>query len=61
MGQWPNRGSVLEAFCERKRGRDGGCKHIGAAMYFLESLVNTEGKDRVTSGECLWQDGQDQA
>ena len=24
-------------------------------MYSLESLVNTEGKDSVTSGECLWQ------
>ena len=54
-GKGPNRGSVLEAFCKRKRGRDGGCKHIGACMYSLESLVITEGKDSVTSGECLWQ------
>ena len=54
-GKGPSRGSVLEAFCKRKWGRDGRCKHIGAAMYSLESLVNTEGKYSVTSGECWWQ------
>jgi hypothetical protein len=53
-GQGPNRGSVLEAFCKCKGGRDGGCKHIAAAMYSLEFLLNTEGKDSVTSGQCLW-------
>ncbi|XP_028415470.1 uncharacterized protein LOC114538486 [Dendronephthya gigantea] len=53
-GKGPNKGSVLEAFCKCKGGRDGGCKHIAAAMYSLEYLLNTEGKDSVTSGECLW-------
>ena len=53
-GKGPNRGSVLEAFCKCTGGRDGGCKHIAAAMYSLEFLLNTEGKDSVTSGECLW-------
>jgi hypothetical protein len=53
-GKGPNRGSVIEAFCKCKGGRDGGCKHIAAAMYSLEFLLNTEGKDSVTSGVCLW-------
>ena len=35
-----------------KGGRDAGCRHIGAPMYSLEALVNTDGKDSVTSGEC---------
>ena len=53
-GNGPNRGSVIEAFCKCKGGRDGGCKHIAAAMYSLENLLNTEGKASVTSGPCLW-------
>ena len=47
-------GSELEAFCKCKGGQDGGCKHISAAMYSLEYLLNTEGKDSVTSGKCFW-------
>ena len=35
-GRGPNRGSILKAKCMCKGGRDGGCKHIGAAMYSLE-------------------------
>ena len=38
-----NRGSVLDAFCKCKNGRDGGCKHIAAAMYSLEELLNQDG------------------
>ena len=29
--------------------RDGGCKYIVAAMYDLEDLLNSQGKDSVTS------------
>ena len=54
-GKGPNRGSVLEAFCKCKGGRDGGCKHVAASMYSLEFLLNSQGKDSVTSGPCLWQ------
>ena len=46
-----NRGSVLQAKC--KCGRDGECKHIAAAMYSPEYLLNTRGKDSVTSGPCI--------
>ena len=53
-GKGPNRGSVLAAFCKCKGGRDGGCKHIAAATYSLEFLLNTQGKESVTSGKCLW-------
>ncbi|XP_028394460.1 uncharacterized protein LOC114518654 [Dendronephthya gigantea] len=53
-GRGANRGSVLDAFCECKGGRDGGCKHIAAAMYSLEELLNQDGKKSVTSGPCLW-------
>ncbi|XP_068707905.1 uncharacterized protein [Montipora foliosa] len=53
-GRGANRGSVLHARCECKGGRDGGCKHIAAAMYSLEDLLNTRGKDSVTSGPCTW-------
>lgn len=53
-GKGPNRGSVLEAFCKCKGGRDGGCKHIAAAIYSLEFLLNSQAKDSVTSGPCLW-------
>ena len=31
-GQEANKGCVLKAECKCKGGRDGGCKHIGAAM-----------------------------
>ena len=53
-GRGANRGSVLQARCKCKGGRDGGCKHIAAAMYALEDLVNTRGEDSVTSGPCVW-------
>lgn len=53
-GKGANRGSVIAAKCQCKGGRDGGCKHIGAAMYSLEDLLHTRGKDSVTSGSCLW-------
>ena len=49
-----NRGSVLQARCRCKGGRDGGCKHIAAVMYALEDLLNTRGDDSVTSGPCIW-------
>ena len=48
-GKGRNKGSVIEAFCKCKGGRDGGCKHIGAAMYSLEALLNCSGEDSVTS------------
>ena len=52
-GRGVNRGSVLDAFCKCKGGRDGGCKHIAAAMYSLEELLNQNGNRSVTSGPCL--------
>jgi hypothetical protein len=52
-GKGPNRGSVVMAWCMCKGGRDGGCKHISAAMYSLEDLLNTK-NDSCTSGPCLW-------
>ena len=51
-GRGINRGSVLQARC--KCGRDGGCNHIAAAMYALEDLFNSRGKDSVTSVPCIW-------
>ena len=45
---------ILEGRCECKGGRDGGCKHIAAAMYSPEDLLNTRGKESVTSGPCTW-------
>lgn len=53
-GKGANRGSVLKARCLCKGGRDGGCKHIAAAMYSLEALLNSRGEDSVTSGPCQW-------
>ena len=53
-GRGANRGSVLQARCKCKGGRDGGCKHIAGAMYAVEDLLNTRGKDSVTSGPCFW-------
>lgn len=53
-GKGSNRGSVLMAWCACKGGRDGGCKHISAAMYSLEDLLNTKPNDSSTSGPCLW-------
>jgi hypothetical protein len=41
-------------FVNCKGGRDGGCKHISAAMYSLEALLNPDGDKSVTSGPCLW-------
>ena len=52
-GRGANRGSVLQARCKCKGGRDGGCKHIAAAMYALEDLLNTRGSSSVTSGPCI--------
>ena len=45
-GSGANRGSVMDAFCRCKGGRDGGCKHIAAAMYSLEEFLNSDG-DKV--------------
>ena len=53
-GRGVNRGSVLDAFRKCKGGRDGGCKHIAAAMYSLKELLNQDGNRSVTSGPCLW-------
>ena len=49
-----SRGSVLKAKCTCKGGQDGGCKHISAAMYSLEDLLNTHCTDSITSGPCQW-------
>ena len=53
-GRGAKRGSVLQARCKCKGGRDGGCKHIAAAVYPLEDLLNTRGEDSVRSGPCVW-------
>ena len=45
---------VLEAFCKCKGGRDRGCKHITAALYSLDDLLNSTGDKSVTSGPCKW-------
>ena len=35
------RGSVLSAYCKCEGGRDSGCKHIAAAMYYtVEPLLS---------------------
>ena len=51
-GRGENRGSVLQTRYKCKGGRD--VKHIGAATYALEDLLNTHGKDSVTSAPCIW-------
>ena len=53
-GKGPNKGSILEAFRTCKGGRDGWCKHISAALYLLEELVNSTRDKSVTSGPCKW-------
>jgi hypothetical protein len=53
-GKGANRGSVIAARCRCIGGRDGGCKHIAAAMYSLDDLLNTHDKDSVTSMPCVW-------
>ena len=53
-GRGANCGSVRHARWKCKGCRDGGCKHIAATMYTLEDLLNTPGKDSVTSGPCVW-------
>ena len=53
-GRGANHGSVPQALCKCKDGQDGGCKHIAAAMYALEDLLNTRGTDSVMSGPCVW-------
>lgn len=53
-GRGANKGTVLDAFCKCKGGRDGGCKHIAAAMYSLEELLNSRDEDSATSGPCQW-------
>ena len=50
-GRGANRGSVLQA--KWKCSRDKECEHIAAAMYSLEYLLTTRGKDSVTSGPCI--------
>ena len=35
-GRGANRGSVLQARCKCKGGRDGGCMNIAAAMYTVD-------------------------
>ena len=40
----------MSAYCKYK----GGYKHIAAAMYSLEDMLNTRGQESVTSGLCQW-------
>lgn len=42
-GKGPNRGSVIDAYCVCLEGRDGGCKHVAAALYSLDDLLTTHG------------------
>ena len=53
-GKGANCSSVLQARCKSKGSRDGACKHIAAAMYALEDLLNIRGEDSVKSGQCVW-------
>ena len=53
-GKGSNRGSVLDAYCGCLGVRDGGCKHVAAALYSLDDLLNTKGEDSVTSKACQW-------
>ncbi len=53
-GKGASRGSVVKARCRCKGGRDGACKHIAAAMFSLEDLLNTSDKDSPTSAPCQW-------
>ena len=53
-GKGSNRGSVLDAYCGCLGGRDGGYKHVAAALYSLDDLLNAKGEDSVTSKECQW-------
>ena len=53
-GEGTNRASVIMAWRACKGGCDGGCKHISAAMYSLEDLLNTKHNDSSTSGSCMW-------
>jgi hypothetical protein len=40
-------GSILAAYCVCLGGRDGGSKHVAAALYSLDNLLNTEGNKSV--------------
>ena len=40
--------------CACEEGQDGSCKHVAAAMYSLEDLLNTCVQDSATSGHCQW-------
>ena len=55
-GRGADRGSVFQARCKCKGGREGGCKHIAVAMYAPEDLLNmsTRGKHSVTGAPCIW-------
>ena len=48
-GRCTNRGSILQAQCKCEGSGDEGCKHIVAAMYDLEDLLNSQGKGSVTT------------
>ena len=52
-GRGANHGSVLQVWCKCKGSWDGGFKHIVAAMYALDDLLNTRGEESVTSGSCV--------
>ena len=45
---------MIDAFCECKVRRDGGCKHIATSMYLLDELLNQDGSKSVISGPGLW-------
>ena len=53
-GKGSNRGSILDAYCACLGGRDGGCKHVAAALYSLDDLLNTKGEDSITSKPSQW-------
>ena len=46
--------AIIDMYCVCVGARDSRCKHIVAAMYSLEDLLKSRGKDSVTSGPCQW-------
>ena len=47
-------GEVHSAFCPRKSGSDGCCRHVAAVLFDLQSTVGNNLMSTCTSGKCEW-------
>ncbi|XP_078355836.1 uncharacterized protein LOC144640614 [Oculina patagonica] len=47
-------GEVFSGYCNCQGGLDGGCRHLAAALFDIETTVRQNSAETCTTGKCLW-------